>query len=415
VIRVDVADLTNTEWDEDTCSRSIGIKFELAQEEEPVRAATQRFLYGKNVSSLLQPNGTKIEKQICDDKMKYMESALDMYKDRKFKTHHGLEDVYKNGKKFKEWAQVAESSSTRCKILCFVPTYDHDKARRRVRTISNTYGKKCDGIVFYGDYTDDKYHVIEVGSQDGSRDFFIEKTYKGWLMIHRKFRDSYDWFVRVDDDTLLIVENLRAYLDTVPLNLPQYLGFGLHGNKKASFNVGALSAINRLGLDFLVCVIADCLPAPGEKSHYVDPVSLAAYNDMEHLTAIKSNVDDNMKCLGWSIPACYYIQKQQCIIKLGCHDDEMVGRCLAVWDIPPGDARDEFGGERVLLFDKGSIFYNSGTEWLNKRTITGFKSGSRDWRIVSRNVVAIHNLKSDESYSEHYEDIYKSKFPFPEN
>ena len=50
------------------------------------------------------------------------------------------------------------------------------------------------------------------------------KTKKAWEYIYTHHLNDFDFFIKADTDTLILVENLREYLDTRDPNVPDYYG-----------------------------------------------------------------------------------------------------------------------------------------------------------------------------------------------
>jgi len=51
-----------------------------------------------------------------------------------------------------------------------------------------------------------------------------EKSWRTWSKIHDQYLDRADFFLKVDSDSYLGVENLRAFLQYFDPNEPHYLG-----------------------------------------------------------------------------------------------------------------------------------------------------------------------------------------------
>ncbi len=58
------------------------------------------------------------------------------------------------------------------------------------------------------------------------REYLTNKTIRAFDIVHSEYNASFDWFVRADDDTYLILENLRHML--VSYSPLQPISFGHH-------------------------------------------------------------------------------------------------------------------------------------------------------------------------------------------
>lgn len=56
------------------------------------------------------------------------------------------------------------------------------------------------------------------------RDHLWGKTKKAFEHIYENYLDEYDWFLKADDDTYVIMQNLRYFLYEYPTEMPIYFG-----------------------------------------------------------------------------------------------------------------------------------------------------------------------------------------------
>lgn len=92
----------------------------------------------------------------------------------------------------------------------------------RVRAVLETWGQKCDQLVVASNVTD-----LSIGGGGGGVGTVVDvaairapSTYEGlWLKLNETlhyvydtYRNDYDWFLKVDDDSFVILENLRFFL-----------------------------------------------------------------------------------------------------------------------------------------------------------------------------------------------------------
>ena len=57
-----------------------------------------------------------------------------------------------------------------------------------------------------------------------SRERLWEKAKLTLQYVYDNFIDEYEWFFKADDDTYVVMENLRDYISTVDPTLPWFLG-----------------------------------------------------------------------------------------------------------------------------------------------------------------------------------------------
>jgi glycoprotein-N-acetylgalactosamine 3-beta-galactosyltransferase len=98
------------------------------------------------------------------------------------------------------------------RILCFILTQksNHDT---RIRAIWDTWGKKCDKLAVVSDLKDPTINAVNIQVREGYWNIAV-KVEKFLKSIYRKHRHAglYDWILKADDDTYVIMENLKAFL-----------------------------------------------------------------------------------------------------------------------------------------------------------------------------------------------------------
>lgn len=136
---------------------------------------------------------------------------------------------------------VSPAELKRVRVLCWVNTY-HKNHKKRVRSIKNTWGKKCDKILFMSDIEDPALPTVRIVAPP-LHETLWQKHREIVRLIAREFREhDFDWVFKCDDDTFLLVENLKRYLlspeiQAIPATKPTLLG-------------------HRMTLQWYVCVIA---------------------------------------------------------------------------------------------------------------------------------------------------------------
>jgi hypothetical protein len=123
------------------------------------------------------------------------------------------------------------SSTVRARIICVLYTYEGHS--NLTKAISETWGERCDGILFATTLTDKraaKVHIPHLG-KEGTYGSIWQKVRSMLFYIHDHFRNEYDFVHVCGDDTYLVVENLRSFVastkvlnDTHTHSLPFFVG-----------------------------------------------------------------------------------------------------------------------------------------------------------------------------------------------
>jgi len=125
-------------------------------------------------------------------------------------------------------SHVLKPSSTtlgeakRTRILCWImtsPAYLSDRAK----SVKETWGKRCDILLFMSGKADPNFPVIKLDVEEGFEKLWY-KTRAALDYIYQHHLNDAEWFVKADDDTYMIIENLRHMLSKLNTSQPHYIG-----------------------------------------------------------------------------------------------------------------------------------------------------------------------------------------------
>merc|ERR1712106_160938 len=108
------------------------------------------------------------------------------------------------------------------KILCLVMTQPKNH-KTRDRMIMKTWGRKCTYIKFLTTQEDDEIPVIKVPVEEEYNHLW-GKTKYGFQIAYEEYYDKVDWVMKADDDTFVIMENLRYLLSSANKSTPVWMG-----------------------------------------------------------------------------------------------------------------------------------------------------------------------------------------------
>ena len=202
-----------------------------------------------------------------------------------------LDDVHHKG-----GDMVAKELAKNIKVLCWVLT-SQGSVDTRARAVRETWGKRCNTLLIMDAEGDANRDVIGLNQHGLEGQDVWSKTRAAWKYVYDSHLNDADWFIKADDDTFVIVENLRFLVSRYDNEKPYYIGRWF----KASGGYNT------------------------ESAGYV-------FNKETLKTFIRA-MNNPMKC-----------------VKESSLQDSNVGACLRAFGVHPSDTRDSHGRETFHPF-----------------------------------------------------------------
>lgn len=251
-----------------------------------------------------------------------------------------------------------DSDALNAKVLCFIPIISTDHNARAL-DVMNTWGKRCDKLVFASNATDSNIGAVKVDVSTEDWAHLWEKQRETMRHIWQVYGEEYDWFLKADLDTYVIVENLKAYLASEEIQSkkdePLILGRRVSRREEKWYQ----------GFDHNKTLVDEFLKTSHNKFHYT--MGGAGYV-MNHKYMEKFyDVMDKHFCLS--------SEKEMTF-----PEDVGINFCMGNIGVYPYNTRDELGRERFHLRSPEALFNVDGTDksaWLYKvhRDVGGIKGG----------------------------------------
>ncbi|KAM4045478.1 glycoprotein-N-acetylgalactosamine 3-beta-galactosyltransferase 1-like [Anomaloglossus baeobatrachus] len=89
--------------------------------------------------------------------------------------------------------------------------------------VKHSWARHCNIVLFMSSTTNKMFPTIGLDTQEG-RDQLYWKTIRAFQYIHKGYLDMADWFLKTDDDTYVVVENLQWMLSNYTSDQPVYFG-----------------------------------------------------------------------------------------------------------------------------------------------------------------------------------------------
>ena len=113
---------------------------------------------------------------------------------------------------FLDDTNLANELYQKVKVLCFVMTTPTNIKTRAIY-VKKTWAKRCNKMVFLSSADDADLPAIRLNVTGPEAKYVLtEKTLLAFQYIYDNYFNDYDWFLKADDDTYVILENLRYFL-----------------------------------------------------------------------------------------------------------------------------------------------------------------------------------------------------------
>ncbi|CAN7937407.1 unnamed protein product, partial [Ixodes hexagonus] len=108
------------------------------------------------------------------------------------------------------------------RVLCCVMTQPANYIKK-ARHVKATWGQHCNTLLFMSSTSEPSLPTVALPVQE-SRDNLWAKTKAAFREVYKNHLNSSDWFLKADDDTYVVLENLRYFLKERNSSDPVFYG-----------------------------------------------------------------------------------------------------------------------------------------------------------------------------------------------
>ncbi|XP_059148647.1 glycoprotein-N-acetylgalactosamine 3-beta-galactosyltransferase 1-like [Physella acuta] len=117
---------------------------------------------------------------------------------------------------------LAKELYRKVRVACWIMT-SPDTLHNKAIHVKNTWAKRCNLVLFMSSVADPEFPAVGLDVPEG-RDHLTAKTMKAFKYLYDHHMEDADWFLKADDDTYVIVENLRYLLLNEDPTQPIFFG-----------------------------------------------------------------------------------------------------------------------------------------------------------------------------------------------
>ncbi|XP_048236791.1 glycoprotein-N-acetylgalactosamine 3-beta-galactosyltransferase 1-B-like [Haliotis rufescens] len=146
---------------------------------------------------------------------------------------------------------LAAAVSRKIRLACFITTREVHM-ETKLKAVNETWGRRCDKMLYVMTTNKTGPDILGLNITD-HHDTLTEKIVQTFTHLYTTSLQHYDWFLKADDDSYVIVENLKFFLAHLNSSKPIYVGdHFVHFSPNGYNGGGAGYALSRAALRRLV-------------------------------------------------------------------------------------------------------------------------------------------------------------------
>lgn len=160
-------------------------------------------------------------------------------------------------------SKLADELYDKVKVLCWVMICPKYHKTRGIH-IKNTWGRKCNKLLFMSSEHDSEIGSIALPNMKEKKNHLWSKTKKSFELINKEYLKEYDWILKADDDTYMVMENVRELLSQYNPETSLYFGHRMISNRSIDgFMQGGAYILSRKAVQKFVKTNKNCRKKDG--------------------------------------------------------------------------------------------------------------------------------------------------------
>ncbi|XP_052892260.1 glycoprotein-N-acetylgalactosamine 3-beta-galactosyltransferase 1-like isoform X2 [Anopheles moucheti] len=157
-----------------------------------------------------------------------------------------------------ENASLAHQLQQEVRVLCWVMTNPKNHKTKALH-VKRTWAGRCNKVLFMSSVEDPLIDSVALPVGEGRNNLWA-KTKEAFKYIYQHHLDDADWFMKADDDTYVVVENLRYMLYSYSPSHPIYFGCRFKPFVKQGYMSGGAGYV--LSKEAVKRFVEDAIPNP---------------------------------------------------------------------------------------------------------------------------------------------------------
>ncbi|KAM5181997.1 glycoprotein-N-acetylgalactosamine 3-beta-galactosyltransferase 1-like isoform 2-T2 [Mantella aurantiaca] len=119
-------------------------------------------------------------------------------------------------------SSISEELAHKVRVLCWIMTSPYNLYTKAIH-VKYSWTRHCNISLFMSSTSSHSFPTIGLGTKEGRSKLYL-KTIRAFQYLHEHYLDQAEWFLKADDDTYMVMENLHLMLSNYTADQPIYFG-----------------------------------------------------------------------------------------------------------------------------------------------------------------------------------------------